>query len=148
MTSPDLQRRFGRTQSEAELWLGRGFEPQPNPGANQNDRLANLRERLVEQTLGVPERARKLVFGYDAATGLVRDEDNRASQAGDALRQFLRRGGEIIILQEKVTKPKCRAINNDNTIRAGLAAERPGKCDGLFHKRPSRVACGSVAGDA
>ncbi len=148
MPPPDLQRHFGRTKSEAEIWLARGFELKRNPGANQNDRLASLCERLVEETLGVPERARKRVFGHDAATGLVRDEDNRSGQTGDALRQFLRCGGKIIVLQEKVAKPKRRAINNDNTICACLAAERLGKGDGLFHKHPARVACGGVAGDA
>jgi hypothetical protein len=63
--------------SESIIGLGRGFEAQRNPGVDQDDRLASLRQRLVEQTLGVPERACERILRHDSATYLIRDEDNR-----------------------------------------------------------------------
>jgi hypothetical protein len=60
-----------------KIGLARGFEAERDPGADQDDRLASLRQSLVEQTLGVPERAGKRVLRHDSATYLVRDEDNR-----------------------------------------------------------------------
>ena len=69
--------RIARAPSETKIGLGRGFEAERNPGVDRNDRLASLGQRLVEQTLGVPERAGKRILRHDSATYLIRDEDNR-----------------------------------------------------------------------
>ncbi len=126
--------------SEAKKGVRRRLELQSETRADQNDHLASLRQSLVEQTLGVPEYARERVLRHDTATGLVGDEDNRTGKPSHALRQILRRGRKIPVFQEKIAEPKGRAIGDDNAIRPGLPAERFGKRERLFHKRPARVA--------
>jgi hypothetical protein len=63
--------------SESKIELRRGLEAERDPGVDQNDRLASLRQRLVEETLGVPERACERILRHDSATYLIRNEDNR-----------------------------------------------------------------------
>jgi hypothetical protein len=68
-----------RDSSETKIGLGRGFEAERDPGVDQDDRLARLRQCLVEQTLGIPERACERVIRHYSATYLIRNKNHRTS---------------------------------------------------------------------
>jgi len=131
-----------------KLCLGRGLEAQRQAGGDENDGFTSLSQRLIEQPLGIPEGARQRLIRNNSITHLIRDENHRTAEPGDALRQLARRGREIGLLQEKIAEPQRQAIGNDNAIRPGLPPECSGQRDRFFHQRPARIPCGGMTGDA
>jgi hypothetical protein len=133
--------------SEAKLRLWSRFEAQREAGSEENGRFAGFRERLIDETLSIPEGARKRIFGDDSISHLVRDENDWAAKPGDALRQFPRRSHEIRVLNDEPAEPQREAINDDNSVWPGFPAKRGGQRDRFFDERPAPVPRRGMTGD-
>gem|GEM_PF-6049717 len=134
--------------SKGKPWLRRGLEAKRKTGGDENHGVTRLRQRLIEQALRIPEGPCERVFGDDAAAHLVGYKNHRAFEPRDALREIARRGGEIRVMQKKLAKPERQAINDNDTILAGLAQKGLSERDGFFYKRPACIPRTCVAGDA
>lgn len=52
-----------------------------------------------------------------------------------------------MIGQEQIACPQCKAIDQQQPVRAYLARDRIGQIDGAFHRPPARPAIRPVPGD-
>src|SRR3984893_1949071 len=112
----NIIRRSRSDSSETKIGLGRGFDAERDPGVDKDDLLASPRQRLVEQTLGVPEPPGDGVFWHDAGADFIRTENHGAGELRDAPRQLFRSASEIGVLQDQIAEPKRRAIDHKDPI--------------------------------